>query len=299
MGALIAVNMLAARALAPSAQIVGLLMQYQGARTALQSLNTLMDKPTERPLGKIFLHRKEFKGALEFRNVHFSYPGSAQNTLEGVSFKIQPGERVAVLGKVGSGKTTLHKLMLGLYAPTDGTVLLDGIDLRQLDPADVRRNMGSVSQEVTLFYGSVRDNIALGMPYADDDAIAQAAHIAGLSNFLNRHPQGFDLNVGERGEHLSGGQRQGIGIARAVLHHAPILLLDEPTSAMDFSTEAEVTPRLHDFAQGKTVVLITHRTSMLQNMTRVIVLDQGQIVADGPRERVMQALQAGQIARAA
>jgi ATP-binding cassette subfamily C protein LapB len=272
MGALIAAGMLAGRALAPAGQVVGLLMQYQGARTALDSLDRLMAQPVE------------------------------DLALDGVSLRVAPGERVAFIGRVGSGKSTIQRLVMGLYQPMEvngGAVLLDGIDLRQLDPADVRRNIGHVAQDVLLFHGSLRENIAFGMPYADDAAIVAAAEVAGLTEFVHRHPKGFDLPVGERGELLSGGQRQAIGIARAVLHNAPILLLDEPTSAMDFSTEAHVTQRLADFAQGKTVLLVTHRTSLLAFVNRVIVVDNGRIVADGPRDRIMEALQSGRIARAA
>lgn len=299
MGALIAVNMLSSRALAPTAQIVSLLMQYQGVRTALNSLNQIMSTPVERPQGTSFVHRRELKGQIEFRNVEFSYPGRQDAALNGVSFKINPGDRVALIGKVGSGKTTLQKLILGLYEPTAGEILLDGIDIRQLDPADVRRNIGYVSQEVTLLYGTLRENIALGMPHADDSAIVHAAEIAGLNEFINRHPLGFDMPVGERGDSLSGGQRQSVGIARAVLHNAPILILDEPTSAMDFSTEAEVTKKINGVVVNKTVVLVTHRTSMLSMVNRVIVVDNGKIVADGPRDRIMEALQSGRISRAA
>ncbi|KGM41481.1 ABC transporter [Aquabacterium sp. NJ1] len=298
MGGLIASTMLAGRALAPAGQIVGLLMQYQGARTAMESLNKIMDQPVERPAGTNFIHRKDLKGEIEFRHVSFAYPGRQDSALDDISFKVSPGEKVALIGKVGSGKTTLQKLILGLYQPSQGAVLLDGIDMRQLDPADVRRNLAHVSQDVTLFYGSLRDNITFGMPHAQDDAIVAASDTAGLNEFVQRHPQGFDMQVGERGELLSGGQRQSVGIARAVLHNAPILLLDEPTSAMDFSTEALVTQRMQAFSQGKTVVLVTHRTSMLSFVDRVIVVDQGKIVADGPRERIMQALSAGRISRA-
>jgi ATP-binding cassette, subfamily C, bacterial LapB len=188
---------------------------------------------------------------------------------------------------------------MGLYQPTDGQVLLDGIDLRQLDPADVRRNCAHVAQDVTLFYGTLRENIAFGQPYADDSAIVAAAETAGMTDFVNRHPRGFDMTVGERGESLSGGQRQSVGIARAVLHNAPILLLDEPTSAMDFTSEAQITARMTNFVAHKTVVLVTHRTSMLAMVTRVIVIDGGKIVADGPRDRIMEALASGRIARAA
>jgi ATP-binding cassette subfamily C protein LapB len=299
MGALIACTTLSSRALAPAGQIVGLLMQYQGARTALESLNKVMANPVEREAGQHFLHRRELKGDIEFRDVKFAYPGRDDPVLDGVSLRIQQGERVALIGRVGSGKTTLQKLMLGLYQPTSGAVLLDGIDLRQLDPADVRRNLGYVSQDVTLFYGSLRENITLGLPYADETAVLAAAETACMTDFVNRHPRGFDMPVGERGELLSGGQRQSVGLARAVLHNAPLLLLDEPTSAMDFSTEAQVTRKVTEFAQGKTVVLVTHRTSMLALVDRVIVVDQGKIVADGPRDRILEALQAGRIARAA
>ena len=299
MGALIAASMLAGRALAPAGQVVALMMQYQGARTALENLNKVMQKPVERPMGQTHIQRAQLRGDIEFRNVKFAYPGRTDNALEGLSFKVTAGERVALIGRVGSGKSTIQRLLLGLYQPIDGAVLLDGIDLRQLDPADVRRNAAYVSQDVTLFYGTLRENITLGLPYADDSAVVAAADVAGLTEFVNRHPRGFDMPVGERGEMLSGGQRQAVGMARAVLHNAPLLLLDEPTSAMDFSTESVVTAKVSAFAQNKTVILVTHRTSMLAMVTRVIVIDGGRIVADGPRDRIMEALASGRVARAA
>jgi len=298
MGALIAVNMLAGRAMAPAGQIVGLLMQYQGARTALAGLERIMGQPVERPRDASFVERRDLEGAIEFRNVAFHYPSRKDNALDGVSFKIAPGEKVAFIGRVGSGKSTIQRLAMGLYQPTAGAVLVDGIDLRQVDPADLRRNMGYVAQDVLLFHGTLRDNIALGMPYADDGAVVAATEVAGFAEFVNRHPQGYDMPVGERGESLSGGQRQSVGIARAVLHNAPVLLLDEPTSAMDFSTEAAITQRLAAFARNKTVLLVTHRTSLLSLVDRVIVIDGGKVVADGPRDRIMEALQSGRIARA-
>ena len=299
MGALIAASMLAGRALAPAGQVVALMMQYQGARTALQNLNKVMAKPVERAPGQTYIQRAQLRGDIEFRNVKFAYPGRSDAALDGLSFKVTAGERVALIGRVGSGKSTIQRLLLGLYQPVDGAVLLDGIDLRQLDPADVRRNAAYVSQDVTLFYGTLRENITMGLPYADDSAVVAAAEVAGLTEFVNRHPRGFDMPVGERGEMLSGGQRQAVGLARAVLHNSPLLLLDEPTSAMDFSTEAVVTGRVTAFAQNKTVILVTHRTSMLAMVTRVIVIDGGRIVADGPRDRIMEALASGRVARAA
>ena len=303
MGALVAASMLAGRALAPAGQIVGLLMQFQGARTALAGLDKLMAQPVERPGvaegGGGFVQRRELGGAIEFRDVAFSYPNSEVGALNGASFRIQPGEHVAIIGRVGSGKSTVLRLMAGLYAPASGALLLDGIDLRQLDPADVRRNMGYVSQDVLLFQGTLRENIAFGLPQADDDAVLAAAETAGLREFVDRHPRGFDMPVGERGELLSGGQRQAVGLARAVLHNAPILLLDEPTSAMDFSSEALISAKLAAFAQGRTVVLVTHRTPLLALVSRTIVIDQGRVLADGPRDEVMASLQAGRVNRAA
>ena len=299
MGALIASSMLASRALQPAGQIVGLLMQYQGVRTAMESLDKIMERPVERPAGQNFVQRSQLRGDIEFRNVKFAYPGRQDSALEGMSFKVAAGERVALIGRVGSGKSTIERLIMGLYQPLDGAVLLDGIDLRQLDPADVRRNVGYVSQDVTLFYGTLRENITFGLPYADDTAVLAAAEMAAMTPFINRHPRGFDMPVGERGESLSGGQRQGIGLARAVLHNAPILLLDEPTSSMDFSTEAQITANITKFAENKTVILVTHRTSLLAMVNRVIVVDGGKIVADGPRDRIMEALSTGRIAKAA
>jgi ATP-binding cassette subfamily C protein LapB len=299
MGALIAASTLASRALAPAGQVIGLLMQYQGVRTSLEGLNALMKQPQERPLGRSHVQRPVMKGDIELRNVSFSYPGRSEPVLSNLNIRIQAGERVALIGRVGSGKSTIQRLMMGLYQPTEGAVLMDGTDLRQLDPADVRRNQAYVSQDVTLFFGTLRDNIAYGMPYADDASVREAAEVACMADFVNRHPQGFDMPVGERGDSLSGGQRQCVGLARAVLHNAPILLLDEPTSAMDYSTEAQITARVGEFTAHRTVVLVTHRTSMLALVNRVIVIDGGKVVADGPRDRIMEALSHGRIARAA
>lgn len=298
MGGLIACTMLASRAVAPLGQLVGLLMQYQHAKVALTSLEQVMKNPVERPPDAAFVHRPELKGDIEFRDVHFSYPNSSVAALRGLSFRIRPGEKVVVLGRVGSGKTTLEKLLLGLYQPSAGVVSIDGVDLRQLDPADLRRNIGYVSQDVTLLYGTLRDNIALGAPYADDAAVMAAAEAAGLSEFVNRHPEGFDMMVSERGDSLSGGQRQGVAIARALLLDPPILLLDEPTSAMDFSSEHQFKQRLTELAGPKTVVIVTHRNSLLDLATRIIVVDDGRVVADGPRDEVIEALQNGRVGRA-
>ena len=298
MGGLIAITMLGGRAIAPLGQAVGLLMQFQNARLSLSTLDKLMAQPVERPDASAFIHRPEITGDIEFRNVSFSYPGQGEAALQNVSLRITPGEHVVILGRTGSGKTTLQKLMLGLFQPADGVIRIDGIDLRQLDPADLRRNVGFVGQDATLFYGTLRENIAIGAPYADDSAIVQAAEVAGLSQFVNRHPKGFDMLIGERGESLSGGQRQAVAIARAVLMEPPVLLFDEPTSAMDFSTEGDFKTRLSHFAAHKTMIIVTHRTSLIDLATRIIVVDDGRIVADGPRDKVIEALQAGRVGKA-
>jgi ATP-binding cassette subfamily C protein LapB len=298
MGGLIACTTLAGRAMAPLGQIVGLLLQLQNAKTSLAALERIMETPTERSDESAFIHRPEIRGEIEFRDVHFTYPGSKTEALKGINFRIMPGERVVIIGRVGSGKTTLQKLILGLYTPTEGAVMLDGVDLRQLDPADLRRNMGYVEQESLLFYGSLRENITIRAPYADDLAVVAAAELAGLTDFVNKHPEGFDMVISERGESLSGGQRQGIAIARAVLMDPPVMLLDEPTSSMDYTSEAQLKERIRQYSQNKTVIIVTHRSSLIDLADRIIVVDEGVIVADGPRDTVVAALQAGRVGRA-
>ncbi|WP_341744396.1 type I secretion system permease/ATPase [Azonexus hydrophilus] len=298
MGGLIACTMLSSRAVAPLGQMVGLLMQYHNAKVALTSLEQVMANPVERPADANFVHRPELRGDIEFRDVEFSYPNTQVSALRGINCSIKAGEKVVIIGRIGSGKTTLQKLIMGLYQTTGGAVSIDGVDVRQLDPADLRRNIGYVAQDVTLFYGTLRDNISIGAPYADDAAILAAAEAGGLTDFVNRHPDGFDMMIGERGDSLSGGQRQGVAIARAFLMDPPILLLDEPTSAMDFSSEQQFKQRLKSIAAHKTVIIVTHRNSLLDLATRVIVVDEGKVVADGPRDQVIQALQSGRIGRA-
>lgn len=298
-GGLIACTMLASRAMAPVGQVAGLLVQYHTAATALTSLNEMMARDVERPADTTFISRGHLKGAIDFRDVSFSYPGQDTPSLRNLTLSIKPGERVAILGRIGSGKTTLEKLILGLYRPTTGAVLVDGVDLRQLDPAELRRQIGYVQQDVMLFYGSLRDNITLGAPLAEDADIVKAAEIGGIIGLVNQHPQGFDMLVGERGESLSGGQRQGVAIARAVINDPPILLLDEPTSSMDYSSEEDIKRRLKEFSVGKTVVLISHRTSVLELADRIIVMDGGRIVADGPKDQVVTALRQGRVGKAA
>ena len=297
LGGIIAASMLSGRAMAPLGQIAGLMMQYQNARISLASIESHMQLPVERPQDSRFLHRESFRGDIEFRNVSFSYSGREDKALRGVSFHIRAGEKVGVIGRMGSGKTTLEKLILGLYQPDEGSVLVDGVDTRQIDPAELRGAIGFVPQDVLLFYGTLRENIALGAPFVEDRMVVAAVELAGISGFVGAHPQGFDMIIGERGESLSGGQKQAVAIARAVLNDPPVMLLDEPTSAMDFQSEEQLKARLRGFVDGKTLILVTHRTSLLELVDRLIVIDQGQVVADGPKAQVVEALQQGRIGR--
>lgn len=295
MGGLIACVILTGRAMAPMAQVANLAVNYHQASAALKSLDAVMDLPVERGREKSFVRRPKFEGAIEFQNVNFSYPGQDILALKNISFKIKPGERVAIIGRIGSGKTTIEKLILGLYEPTNGSVHIDDIDVRQIDPADLRRSVGYVAQDIVLFYGTIRENIMYGAPFADERNMLQAAEIAGVSEFVNRHPKGFDMPIGERGEGLSGGQRQSVAIARSLLLDPPVLLMDEPSNAMDQSTEQKFKQKLTDHIADKTMIIVTHRASLLALVDRLIVMDNGQLVADGPKEHVLEALKQGKL----
>ncbi|PAU74750.1 type I secretion system permease/ATPase [Halomonas salipaludis] len=299
-GGLIAAYLLSSRAMAPVSQAAALLAQYHQSSTALESLNGVMDKPVERPEGKSFVSRPVVNGELELNRITLRYPDEERDAIRDISLKIKPGEKVALLGRVGSGKSTLNKLMLGLYQPTSGAVLLDGVDIRQFDPIELRRHIGYVPQDVSLFYGSLRENVVAGggSEGVEDEALLQALEISGIGELVNNHPHGVDLPVGERGQMLSGGQRQGVAIARAVVHDPQILLLDEPTSAMDHASEEAFKKRLAEYAAAKTMIVVTHRTSLLSMVDRIVVVDAGKIVADGPKDKVVEALRSGQIGRA-
>ena len=294
-GGLIACSQLIGRALAPLSQIAGLMTRYHQARTSLNSIDRLMCLPEERPAEQEFVSRPRLQGGIEFRDVTFCYPGQEVAALSNASFRITPGERVALIGRVGSGKTTIEKLVLGLHTPTSGSILIDGIESRQIDPVELRRDVGYVPQDLVLFYGSVRENIALGAPGIDDVAVLRAAEQAGVTEFVNRHPRGFEMPVGERGDGVSGGQRQAIAIARAYLLQPPILLFDEPSNAMDNRTEEQFKARLAEQLDGRTLLVITHRASLLSLVNRIIVLEGGRVAADGPRDQVLAALAGGKV----
>lgn len=295
MGGLIATVMLSQRAIGPMGQFANLTSTYQQTATALNSLNELMDKEVERPTGKRFIQHPVFQGSIEFNNVVFTYPGESKPALNGLTFKLNPGEKIGIIGQVGSGKSTIEKLIMGFYQPDSGSILIDGIDITQLDPAELRHSINYVPQEVTLFSGDVRENIAYKAPYIEDDAIIRAAKIAGVDSFIRNHPSGYSLKVNEGGSSLSGGQRQTIGLARALLIPSPIYLFDEPTNAMDSLTEQALIKRLAQEVIEGTTIIVTHKMSILKLIDRLIVVDNGKIIADGNKETVLEALKAGRI----
>ena len=295
MGGLIALVILSRQAVAPMAQVVNLSTRFHRARAALKSLNSIMNLPVERPAGKTFLHRTKVEGAVGVKNLVFAYHGQSVNVINNITLEISAREKVGIIGPVGSGKTTFGKLALGLFEPTSGMVSMDGTDIRQIDPAELRRFIGYVPQDITLFSGTVRGNITIGTHDVDDELIMNAAGNAGVDIFVKKHPMGFDMEVEEGGRGLSGGQRQCIVLARALLLDPPVLVLDEPTSNMDNRTEGLLKQNLSRIVKAKTLILITHRASLLELVDRLIVIDNGTVVADGPKASVLEALKSGQI----
>lgn len=294
-GGLVACSILSGRVMGPFAQIAQLITRLHHTMSAYRELDRVMNLSVEREDTGSFLHRPEIEGSLEFRDVTFSYPGSKLPALKEVSISIAAGERVGVVGRTGSGKSTLGKLGLNLYTPDQGSVLVDGADMRQVDPADLRRWTGYMPQDVSLFQGTVRQNICMAHPQASDQEILRAAQLSGTHDFMRTHPMGYGLHVGERGATLSGGQRQAISIARALVRDPNILIMDEPTSSMDSQSEAILVQRIKSFLHGRTLLLITHRPSLLDLVDRIIVMDEGRVVADGPKDAILRQLQSGGI----
>jgi len=285
MGAIIATMMLNGRVLAPVSKIVGMIIKYDKTMISLKNIDELMNMPVEKQ-DKAYISRPDIHGSIELKDVDFSYKDQNFKTLKNINLKINEGEKVAILGKIGSGKSTLLKVILNLYEPSSGSVLLAETDTRQLDPVDLRRAVGIVPQEPFLFMGTIKDNITIGEQYASDEEILRAARIAGLGEFLGKHEAGYDLMVGERGEGLSGGERQSVTLARALLSDPNILMLDEPTNLMDRQTEQAFIKKLGGIVDDKTLVIVTHKTSLLKLVDRVIIIENGEIIADGPKDEV-------------
>jgi ATP-binding cassette subfamily C protein LapB len=290
MGGLIATVMLGSRMLAPLAQVASLITNFEQTKTAYTAINNIMNLDVDRQEGKKFVERASFRGKIEFQNVTFIYPNSEKKVLDDVSFIINSGESVGVIGTNGSGKTTIEKLLLGLYEPTEGSILLDGIDIKQIDPADLRRNISYVPQDVMLFQGTLKENIIIRTPDASDEEILYVSKLSGLSNFIDKHPMGYDVPVSERGDGLSGGQKQAICIARAFIHPSPIILLDEPTSSMDNNNEINFNAMMRQYKKGKTMLLVSHKHSALQLTNRLILLNNGKVVLDDTYEAVVKQL---------
>ena len=295
MGGLIAATMLSGRAIGPLVQLSLLSTRYNQAKSSLTIIEQVMAMPDEQEEGKRYIHRPMIQGKIELDKVTFHYPNSPVASIRDLSLTINPGEKVAIIGRIGSGKTTLERLIMGLYQHTEGHVRIDDTDIQQLHHIDVRRNIGCVPQESVLFYGTIRDNITLGRPLADDRDVMDAANRAGVTVFTQQDPAGLARQVGEGGLLLSGGQRQAVAIARALLGRPPVLLMDEPTSAMDNRSELQIKHQLSQLTPSETLVLITHKTTMLDVVDRVIVMEKGCIIADGPKEMVLNDLRHGKV----
>ncbi|WP_231568186.1 type I secretion system permease/ATPase [Leclercia adecarboxylata] len=295
MGGLIACYLLHRRAMMPIGQLCSLITRYQRARMTKATIDRMMDLEQEVQDDEVPLKRETLSGAIELRDVTFIYPGNQYASLINVSLTIQPGEKVGIIGRSGSGKSSLAKLLVGFYQPNSGNVLIDGIDARQIDVHDLRHNIGYAPQDIHLFSGTLRDNLVYGASYVDEETMLRVATLTGVHEFARRHPSGYNMQVGERGMSLSGGQRQAVALARALLLDPPVLLMDEPTSSMDNTSEDLIKKALVPAIANKTLLMVTHRASLLTLVDRLIIVDNGKIIADGPKESVMSALKKGQI----
>ncbi len=290
MGGLIAVMILTSRTVSPVGQAASLISNYSDAKSSYEVLSEIIQREAERPEGKEFVHREKFKGKIEFKDVCFHYPNSEVSALKNVSFSIEAGEKVAIIGRIGSGKSTIAKLILKLYTPVSGTILIDGIDIEQIDPAEIRRFVSYVPQEINLFKGSVKDNIVSSEFYPSEEKIINAAKISTTDEFIKLHPLGYEMPIGERGAGLSGGQRQSIGIARALIQDSSIMLMDEPSNSMDHASEMKLLSNLKEVFKDETLLLITHKFTILDITDRVIVMDKSKVLMDDRKENVIKQL---------
>jgi len=290
MGGLIAVVMLGSRMLAPLGQVASLIANFEQTKTAYDAINSIMKLDVEREEGKKFVERPSFKGKIEFQHVSFVYPDTDRKILDDVSFTINPGESIGIIGTNGSGKTTIEKLILGLYEPSEGAILLDGIDIKQIDPADLRSNVSYVPQDVILFQGTLKDNIILRSPDASDEQILFVSKLSGVTNFVDVHPMGYDMPIGERGDGLSGGQKQSICVARAFINNSPIVLLDEPTNAMDSTNESHFIRAMKEYKHNHTMIVVSHKNALLSLTDRLILIDKGKVILDDTNAAVIKQL---------
>lgn len=292
MGAMIACVILSGRAMGPMALVASLLTRMQLSLRSLSGLNQIMEIPPERhDRGAQYISMPEFSPSVETHQLKFRYEEEGALILDELNIRIQPGERVALLGKTGSGKSSLLRLLMGFNRPTDGSISISGVELSQLDPAELRANIGYVPQDPGLLYGSLRSNLLAGCPWVEDQKLLEAIDIAGLSGFIRSLPRGIDQPVTENGNSLSGGQKQAVSLARALIEEPELLLFDEPTSAMDSGSEKRLIEKLRGYLDGdsmRTLLVATHKRSILTLVDRVIVMENGKVVADGPKEKVMR-----------
>ncbi|MBL22519.1 MAG: type I secretion system permease/ATPase [Rhodospirillaceae bacterium] len=294
LGGMIACVLLNNRVMQPMAQAAGLLVRLDQMKLAFNALHQLMQVPLERSPSEKLVHKPSLQGAIEFDRVSFTYPGEAAPAIGNISYSIEPGERVALLGRIGSGKSTILKLMQMLYRPNEGYIRVDGLDYTQIEPDDIRRQMGYVPQDSVLFHGTIRDNLVQGTPYASDEDVVRAVEKSGLADLVRRLPRGLDHEVGEQGANMSGGQRQMVTLTRALLPEPRIMLMDEPTSDMDNFAERHFMTNMKEWLEGRTLLLVTHKRSLLDLVERIIVVEGGEIVADGPKQKVIEELAAKQ-----
>ena len=296
MGGIIATMTLMGRAIMPIATLAALGLRIQQAKTSLGILNKLMETPTEREEEKVYVQLPQGSSSeIVCEALSFSYRKELPSVVDRMDLTLRHGERVAILGKMGSGKSSLLRLLVGLYEPTGGGIKISGVDINQIEKGELRSRIALVNQEPRLMFGTLRDNLLMGAPWVSDEDMMRVAQMTGVSDIVSRHPMGFGMPVGERGETLSGGQKQAIALARALLTEPDVLLLDEPTSGMDMGSERMVLQALVPAMEGRTVVIVTHRPAVLKYVDRIIVMDDGMKVADGPKEEIVTLLNEGKI----
>ena len=293
MGAVIASVILSGRALAPLGQIAGLATRFQQARNALKGINAIVERPTERDPNRTYLALDQVHGAMEFNTISFQYNKDSAPALNGFRLSIKPGEKVGIIGRIGSGKSTFLKIASGLLEPTSGSATLDGVDLRQLDPNFLRDQIAYFNQDARLFLGTLRENLDISRTdgYSTDQELLIALQRFNLVNLVRSHPRGLDMPLGENGQGLSGGQKQTVALARLTLRHPRVVLLDEPTASLDENTERQALHGLAEWTKDKTLIVVTHRPQVLSLVERIVVVEQGKVVMDGPRDAVIRKLQ--------
>ncbi|UBX47662.1 type I secretion system permease/ATPase [Providencia alcalifaciens] len=292
MGALIASVILSGRALAPLGQIAGLATRFQSARMALAGVRNIFSRPIEREDHKKYISPTAVHGALRLANVTYQYSKDGQPALNNINLEIKAGEKVAILGKIGGGKSTLLKLLTGLYEQQQGNISLDDLDIRQIDPIFLRSKVGMLTQKPRLFFGTLRENLDLARldGYSSDDDLVRALKRFQLDKIIRQHPAGLDMPLGEDGLGLSGGQKQMVALAQLTLHNPNVVLLDEPTTGIDVDTEKLVLDALETWTKDKTLIVVTHKLPILRLVDRIIVMDEGKILIDGPKQKVLKAL---------